>query len=557
MRFSDIVKPRDEAEAAFIQKETPPKTAKPPQPIPSPPRKAPAQAEPLRVDRAAIEKELRAQLEKEFQMKREGMETELKMLFEKKRQEEVVRLREHEDTLLSQQEKLSRMFEEFQKQKEEKQKEEKRKEVTESERRMEELQKKILERDQTLRKMEAEIRGQKEKTEERTPTAPAARPKAPEQYETSVETGPPPIVEIPPFTKPVVREKVDVSTIFDPVRHKKAKSIAEELIARGSPVIEKIAKSEPFEVTGLTASLASLVDLALQSDAELIHLLFQPYSETTEFISHALNSAILSVILGLDLQLASDELRELALAAFLHDVGLVNIRENLNYPKQLTDDVQKEILSHPIRGADLLADKVSEPAVTAIRQHHEVCNGKGYPEGLTDKQIHLYAKILHVADVFEALTHERPYRKKPFEVNEAMKEIIEKGRGVYDPAVMKVLMGRIGLYPPMSLVELSNKQIARVIRLNRKFPLSPVLRVEFDENGNKLERPPVLDLSESRVIHITGPVRESPSFHAKKMAAETSRTASAAAGSPRFIEFIPMVLIAIAILLLLYIVVKI
>ena len=75
------------------------------------------------------------------------------------------------------------------------------------------------------------------------------------------------------------------------------------------------------------------------------------------------------------------------------------------------------------------------------------------------------------------------------DVSSAMKEMVENGRGVYDREVFKALMSRVGLYPVMALVELSNRQIARVIKQNRKFPLSPIVRVEFDESGEKLNEP--------------------------------------------------------------------
>jgi hypothetical protein len=124
-----------------------------------------------------------------------------------------------------------------------------------------------------------------------------------------------------------------------------------------------------------------------------------------------------------------------------------------------------------------------------------------------------------VIDSLEARTHVRPYRRRPYEAGEAIKEIIETGNRMYDPTVLKALMTGVGCFPLFSHVVLSNKQIARVVRQNRNYPMKPVVRVEFDEQGHKLQKPLLIDLSGSKILRIAGAVKDVNPYHAAKMAA--------------------------------------
>ena len=211
---------------------------------------------------------------------------------------------------------------------------------------------------------------------------------------------------------------------------------------------------------------------------------------------------------------------------------------------------------HPRKSAQLFEGLLSDATLKAILQHHETLNGKGYPEGLMGKDIHLYARIVQCVDSFEAMTHQRPYRKKALDVNTAIKEIIETGRSIYDRDVLKALMSRVGLYPVMTLVELSNKQIARVVRQNRQFPLSPVVRIEFDEQGSKMKNPPILDLKENQLVHIVGPLSPVVSYGSKEV--EKSKKKPPKQKKWTFIkEIIPFLMIIGLIAFFVYILLKI
>ncbi len=414
---------------------------------------------------------------------------------------------------------------------------------------VQDLQKKIWELDEQLR--------HKEEILKRPPEVPVAE-------EPVKETpAPPPIPSAPYVEPPVYREAAYAPAPIVPLLPERLvdsdlRKCYEAIVQSAETVFEQTVAERPLDLTNAQRAVAEMVSAVLVDDTDFINMTIEPYPAAGHFPYHAANCAVLSVLLGIDLNVKKDQLKDLALAALLHDLGLVNIRESLDYPGQLTKDTKVEVLKHPERGAALLQGNANEEVVQAVQQHHEIGTGKGYPAGLVGDAIHLYARIINVADSFEAMTHERPYRPKPFDVSHAIKEMVEKGRGLYDREVMKALLSRIGLYPVGSLVELSNKQIARVVRQNRQFPLSPVVQIEFDEDGNKMKSFPIIDLTKNQLIHILGPLN--PAVSVSKERLEKHQHAGEKLRPHKEIslwEYVPFVLVSLAIALLIYLILKI
>jgi HD-GYP domain-containing protein (c-di-GMP phosphodiesterase class II) len=149
---------------------------------------------------------------------------------------------------------------------------------------------------------------------------------------------------------------------------------------------------------------------------------------------HSARVAELSVSVGLRLGLRPAALRTLAEGAYLHDVGKVGIPDHvLNKPGALTDEERAWIQEHPIVGTDIVGRAPSlRDALTVIRQHHERYDGSGYPDGLAGDDISLAARIVAVADVWDALTSDRAYRPA-WPPDRALRHL-EDGRGThFDP----------------------------------------------------------------------------------------------------------------------------
>jgi HD-GYP domain-containing protein (c-di-GMP phosphodiesterase class II) len=145
--------------------------------------------------------------------------------------------------------------------------------------------------------------------------------------------------------------------------------------------------------------------------------------------THSVNVGITSIMLSKEIFKGTDahDLHELAAGYFLHDLGKIHIDPNvLNKPARLTDLEMQHIRTHPYQGYKLLqaAEALSPECSAIVMQHHEAYDGSGYPRRLKQKEIHIYGRICAIADVFDALTAERSYKKamKPFDALQLMKQ---------------------------------------------------------------------------------------------------------------------------------------
>ncbi len=130
--------------------------------------------------------------------------------------------------------------------------------------------------------------------------------------------------------------------------------------------------------------------------------------------THSVNVCVFGVALGRRIGLSGMELKELGNGLLLHDVGKSEIDPAILLKQgPLTDEEWEMVRTHPERGVRLLESEghISAFALAVVHQHHEKCSGQGYPQGLTEPDIHLYAKIAALADVFDALTTKRCYKQ--------------------------------------------------------------------------------------------------------------------------------------------------
>ncbi len=162
------------------------------------------------------------------------------------------------------------------------------------------------------------------------------------------------------------------------------------------------------------------------NDPSSIPTLLSLSSHNYYTFTHCVNVAVFGVGLWQFIGLGSpSELREFAQGAILHDVGKSTIADEiLNKPGKLTDDEFEVIKTHPQRGYELLEGQVSDVALDIILHHHERYDGTGYPEKLSGSNISDNAKVSIIADVYDALTTNRPYgdAREPFQAMLLMKE---------------------------------------------------------------------------------------------------------------------------------------
>ncbi|MBD3108214.1 HD-GYP domain-containing protein [Bacillus sp. AGMB 02131] len=193
------------------------------------------------------------------------------------------------------------------------------------------------------------------------------------------------------------------------------------------------------------------------------------------------------------------------MGTILHDVGKLKVpREILMKPGELADEEFAIIKKHTEYGFVILKEVKTIPLVVALcaYQHHERLDGTGYPQGLKDEDIHYYAKIIAVADVFDAITSNRVYREAMLP-HEGL-EILYAGCGrLFDLQIVEAFRSAVAIYPVGVTVELSNRTVGIVKKQNIGLGDRPIIEI-IEEDGKKLSSPYVINLSEKLDIVVTG-----------------------------------------------------
>ncbi|MFZ5968753.1 MAG: HD-GYP domain-containing protein [Bacillota bacterium] len=194
---------------------------------------------------------------------------------------------------------------------------------------------------------------------------------------------------------------------------------------------------------------------------------------------HCLNVSFYSALIGRWLQLPEDEIAKVIKSGLLHDIGKTKVSsEIINKKSKLFPREFEEIKMHTIYGFDMIekAKYVSADVKIAVLMHHEREDGSGYPYGHGGEQITKYAKIIAVADVYDAMTSQRVYRKKatPFEVFEMF---MTEGVNRFDISIMNTFLKNIAPYYVGSKVELNTGMIGEVVYIPPHCITRPVIKV--------------------------------------------------------------------------------
>ncbi|MBI4982185.1 MAG: HD domain-containing protein [Candidatus Omnitrophica bacterium] len=278
-----------------------------------------------------------------------------------------------------------------------------------------------------------------------------------------------------------------------------------ECLAMAEDAINNLQKAKGVDFQAIHKKILELTENISFGDKYFLVLMNEV--KNNNFLAvESVNVAILALEIGIQLGFNKSKLEKLALAGFFHDMGLGKMINLVNSTRSLTFNEVNQIKGHPRVIMDLLNNEagISEEVINGILHHHEKLDGSGYPNGLKKGQISEFGQIISVADIFESLTHPRPYRNQ---VNflEAFKTIFQSKQERINPKYVDALIRGVGFYPLGSWVKLDDGHIGKVVFVDKKFPLRPVILILFYSTGKTLDVPKRIDLrrhAQSNIVTI-------------------------------------------------------
>jgi HD-GYP domain-containing protein (c-di-GMP phosphodiesterase class II) len=246
----------------------------------------------------------------------------------------------------------------------------------------------------------------------------------------------------------------------------------------------------------------SLVDNVISNRYAMLQLTgLKNYDEYTFY--HSANVAILSLSLG---SMITDDYRflsSLGVGALLHDIGKLSVGlDILNKPGALDPEEWSNVRLHPVHGAEMVVvlPGVDKAALVAILEHHMRHDGAGYPARFPPRRQHLASRIVAVADSYDAMTSRRSYSAARVQ-DKAMLQLMQSSGTSLDPALLRLFVRLMGVYPPRSVVRLSGGELAVVLRPNESDPVRPVVKVVATPAGDVIA-PAEVDLLKAPQLSI-------------------------------------------------------
>lgn len=281
-----------------------------------------------------------------------------------------------------------------------------------------------------------------------------------------------------------------VQQTFSSPEHQKTMDAYSKLAAEVQDIFERVRGQQPVKSVEADDLVDRLLRLLGERRETVIELILYGLQGEAGFIENALNCAVIVTMVGQKLNMVQHKLLQLATAGLLHDVGMLRLPPSLRTKSgELTPDELATIHQHPVHSYRIITREMrfAEEVGIAALQHQERWDGQGYPRRISGREIGLPARVVAVADAFEAMVSKRPYRS-PMIGYQAMRAILGDNARRFDPDVIKVFIATMGIYPIGSIVQLSDASIGRVLDVNSSAPVRPRVKIMIDRHGREFPR---------------------------------------------------------------------
>jgi len=255
----------------------------------------------------------------------------------------------------------------------------------------------------------------------------------------------------------------------------------------------QIVEGKAFDIQVINEVSHEVVEQIIINELPFAEMVRMKSTETSVF-EHMADVSLLSVITAKSMGMDKLDMRFLCFAALVHDVGKLMIPgEILGKPDKLNDTEMRVVKKHPLIGFDVLSgiDGINKHAPVVALQHHERLDGSGYPNGIKGNQIHLYSRIVAIADIYTALIREKVYRPR-LPVYEAGEILWSQADGGLDRSLTSNFLRNVVAFPLRSMVKLNNGLVGKVVYQNSDFPTRPIVSVDGE----------MIDLAETPTVFV-------------------------------------------------------
>ena len=264
-------------------------------------------------------------------------------------------------------------------------------------------------------------------------------------------------------------------------------------------MIQEVAAGNRCDGAGMMTMAGRYVG-RFAEDADCVASIATAAGSDPALSDHCLRMSILSMAIGVEMGLDERNVRDLGLCGLVHDWGMVRVPEALRNADRVLSTVEfLQIKKHPIYSLEMLQRVSGLPSIVPLvcYQVHEQPNGGGYPRGRRGNSIHLFARILKVADVYAGMVERRPHRPpfSPYSANECL--VRQAKEGNVDGRVVRALLRMTALFPISSYVTLTDGRVARVLRRNGDDYTAPIVQVVQNADGSDIVGEMIVDLVDS------------------------------------------------------------
>ena len=247
------------------------------------------------------------------------------------------------------------------------------------------------------------------------------------------------------------------------------KKVFFETIGTIKEVITQIKSKQYADVRKLKRLAQKAVHLVIEDESILLGMTtIKNYDEYT--FNHSVNVSIYSLAIGKRLGFSKKALTELGITALLHDISKSKIpREVLNKPASLDEEEWGMMKKHPLMGVEIVLNlkqlgEINPRMVVGIFDHHLKSDLSGYPKLFRKREVGLFGRIIQITDSYDAMTTPRIYKKIPYTPEQALALLLKERTVHFDPILLKIFIGLVGIYPIGSLVLLNTREMGIVYK---------------------------------------------------------------------------------------------